>query len=511
MPPAMSTASRRSAALRVRSSREVGWLGERPRACDRPEVGEAHLELHGPGDVARAAAQSRRRPARRAGRAPVAASRDRVTSVSERLLVTDRLRVAARVRPRARHGSMRARAGARRARRPSARTSVSSAARRGRRSCDRRTGRAVRCVAGPTPQSRRDRQRVQELQLASRPRRRARRRASPDRSRSSRGTSWTATPTDAVSPVSSRTRTPDRARAISGPVPCSRRAPRTSRNASSSDERLDQRRVRRAGSPSPRGSRRRTRPSGARGTRRRDTLAGPGPSASRSGRRTCAPRSSRPRPHRGCRGRRRSPAGRPAIGSSSCSTDAKNASRSTCRIAGSVGLGARRRHVAARDARRAASRRVPQHVVPEPATRLGTPALASHSASGSPHPAGAGLEPAPRTRRWGRTRPRRRCRRGRRPAARPRTRPPGAPRQRMPPAEVERDARHLVERALPPRDAQAGLLLDLAGEPGEQDVVVGVDDATGRAPVGEPAATDVAHEQQPSGASTSAPATATPA
>ena len=74
------------------------------------------------------------------------------------------------------------------------------------------------------------------------------------------------------------------------------------------------------------------------------------------------------------------------------------------------------------------------------------------------------------------------------------------------PAHVGRDGLHFVQRATPLCDAQPGLLLDLAREPGEQGRVVGVDHPARRAPILEAAPADVADEEhtirrldQPSG------------
>src|SRR5690606_11190095 len=58
---------------------------------------------------------------------------------------------------------------------------------------------------------------------------------------------------------------------------------------------------------------------------------------------------------------------------------------------------------------------------------------------------------------------------------------------------------HLVERSLPRRHAQAGLLLHLAGEAGQHVGVGVVDHTTGRAPVGVTSAALVAHEEQVAG------------
>ncbi len=65
------------------------------------------------------------------------------------------------------------------------------------------------------------------------------------------------------------------------------------------------------------------------------------------------------------------------------------------------------------------------------------------------------------------------------------------------PPHVERDGGDRVQRSLPGADGEPGLLLDLAGETGEDGVVGGVDHATRGAPVAGAVATPVLHEQQP--------------
>ena len=246
------------------------------------------------------------------------------------------------------------------------------------------------------------------------------------------------------------------------------------------------------GSPSPRGSSRRSAPCAARGTPPAGTPCGPGPSASPSARRTRAPRSSRCSPLRGCRDRRRSPACPRSAGSSSCSTAAKNASRSTCRIVASSGASVHgcgtahdthRRRASCRTRRSETRRRCPA-----PSGRAATPPAA--------HPPTARTtRAAPRTRSAGTN-------------AASTTMPSGSSTTHVaferdrevhlaahPPAHVGRVRAHLVERPAPLAHAQAGLLFDLAGETGEQVGVVGVDHAAGRAPVLEAAPAEIAHEQ----------------
>ena len=92
--------------------------------------------------------------------------------------------------------------------------------------------------------------------------------------------------------------------------------------------------------------------------------------------------------------------------------------------------------------------------------------------------------------------------------SRPRTRARGALRTASTHPMSSAMRAHLVERALPRGDDEPGLLLDLAGETGEQRGVGGVDHAARRAPVGDAVAPLVADEQEALGLdSTSAPAT----
>ena len=63
------------------------------------------------------------------------------------------------------------------------------------------------------------------------------------------------------------------------------------------------------------------------------------------------------------------------------------------------------------------------------------------------------------------------------------------------PPEVDGRGAHLVDRAFPTGHAQARLLLDLAGQPGEERRVGGVNDSTRRAPVGPSAAPPIPDEE----------------
>ena len=298
--------------------RQVGRVPQGARPGDRPEVAETDLELT-VRPASRRGPQARRRRCRRVARPRARATRGRDVD-RERLFVADRLRDPLGLDGARRRGSRRARGDGARARRRARATSASSGRRASSPTVRTPSSASRRRVAGPTPQRRSTASGCRNSSSCP-ARRRAGRRAWRGRSRAWPGTSCDATPTDAMSPVSSRTRVRISDRDL-GPVPCRRRGTADVEERLVERDRLDERRERAEDLHDRAARRRGTRRTAARGTRRPDTRGAPAPSASPSARRSGAPRSSRPRPRRAGRGRRRSPAFPRATGSSSCSTDA---------------------------------------------------------------------------------------------------------------------------------------------------------------------------------------------
>ena len=184
--------------------------------------------------------------------------------------------------------------------------------RRGPRRCSPRGGRAAARVAGPTPHSRST---VSGCRNSSSwPGSTTRRPSGLARSLASLASCLVAaTPTDAVRPVSARTR-----RRISAPI--SGAGAVEAADAADVEERLVERdrlheRCERAQDRHDVAARGRVRVEARREEHGvRAGARGRAPSASRNGSRTGAPRSSRPRRRRGARGHRRRPDGRAASG-----------------------------------------------------------------------------------------------------------------------------------------------------------------------------------------------------
>ncbi len=231
MPSSRSTGAQQRAGRVTDLGGQVRRGRQGVRSGDRAEVAEAHLQLHGPRGL-RGPAQAHRDRVGHAQRVPLEPV-EIGPVLRERLLVPDRLEHAVRLdRPVVAVPGQRVQMCT--GRRAEARARASPPAARARSPTVFTRCRSSRfLVAGPTPQSRvtgsgwRNSSSVPGS-TTSMP-------SGFAMSLASFASSFVvAAPTDAVSPVSARIRRRSNA-PISGPVPSDRRAPATSRNASSTE------------------------------------------------------------------------------------------------------------------------------------------------------------------------------------------------------------------------------------------------------------------------------------